>query len=772
MIVTRTWLQEFIDISKISTDEICKTLNSIGLEVDSVAQLTVPSKVVVGKVLEKSKHPDADKLSVCLVDIGQEVVQIVCGAKNVDEDQYVPVAIVGCELNSDFKIKPAKLRGVPSNGMICSSTEIGLPKLNDGILVLDHSIGELVLGKELKEFSVFNDEIIEIELTANRGDCLSINGIARELSTCYNLPLFEEEKSLNYNEFGIGQVLEIECASNIDSSLIFKAANFSQFKLPVLHKIRLALIDAYNGNEIEDALTYVTHSLGVILNAYAQKDAACKGDLALLHIKKDKNGFDCVYGNDFLCTLGVNAQKPHTDDEIYIIQASYTDPEVLARRVFDTKIKTGDLYYKSSRGSEPNIKAGIDYFTTFVSKYGAQIYAGSETFIEDKEKITLDICTKKVNAIIGQKIPKAKIENILNALGFEVKDGVSGVLSIKIPLFRHDIKNIADVTEEIVRIIGIDNIQSKPLCIDEVNRGNKVSNDLIKKNILRSRAIANGFFETITYVFSSKELLEKYGFETVTDKKDLLNPITQELNTYRTTCLLNLVQACSNNFKLGFKKVALFEIGTIFNLQRDEFKKVSFIYSGDKELEDVSNHGKPQNITFFEFAQKVLTCVGQFEIQPMTTIQNGFIHPYQSGVIIMNHKEVGYISKLHPSVAADFDLPDSFIAQIDFDAIENGLQKAQSYSKFQASKRDLSIIAPKSLAFKEIKNVIASINNESIKQFNLVDIYSDEKLGDKQSLTIRFVLQNEHKTLEEEEITGTMNQILEQLQSHLSVGLR
>jgi phenylalanyl-tRNA synthetase beta chain len=156
----------------------------------------------------------------------------------------------------------------------------------------------------------------------------------------------------------------------------------------------------------------------------------------------------------------------------------------------------------------------------------------------------------------------------------------------------------------------------------------------------------------------------------------------------------------------------------------------------------------------------------------MTTIQNGFIHPYQSGGIIMNHKEVGYISKLHPSVAADFDLPDSFIAQIDFDAIENGLQKAQSYSKFQASKRDLSIIAPKSLAFKEIKNVIASINNESIKQFNLVDIYSDEKLGDKQSLTIRFVLQNEHKTLEEEEITGTMNQILEQLQSHLSVGLR
>lgn len=772
MIVTRTWLQEFIDISKTSTDEICKTLNSIGLEVDSVSKIAVPSGVVIGKVLEKSKHPDADKLNVCLVDIGNEVVQIVCGAKNVDEDQYVPVATVGCDLGNDFKIKPAKLRGVPSNGMICSSTEIGLPKLNDGILVLDNSIGELILGKELNAYTAFNDDIIEIDLTANRGDCLSINGIARELSTCYNLPLFEEEKSLNYNEFGIGQVLEIECASNIDSSLIFKAANFASFKLPLLYKIRLALIDAYSGNEIEDALTYVIHSLGVILSAYAKKDASSKGDLALLHIKKDKNGFDCVYGKDYLSTVGVSVEKTQAQDEIYIIQASYIEPDLLARKVFETKIKTGDIYYKSSRGSEPNIKAGIDYFTTFISKFGAQIYAGSETFVEDKEKITLDICTKKVNAIIGQKTSKAKIENILNALGFEVKDGASGVLSIKIPLFRHDIKNIADVTEEIVRIIGIDNIQSKPLAIDEVNRTNKVSNDLIKKNVIRTKAIVNGFFETITYVFSSKELLEKYGFETVDDKKDILNPITQELNTYRTTCLLNLAQACSNNFKLGFKKVALFEIGTVFNAHRNEFKKVSFIYSGDKESEDVGNHGKPQNITFFEFAQKVLNCVGQFEIQPMSSIPNDFIHPYQSGVIIMNNKEVGYISKMHPSVAADFDLPDTFIAQIDFDAIENNLKKASAYSKFQASKRDLSIIAPKSLTFKAIKTVINNINNETIKQFNLVDIYSDEKLGDNQSLTIRFVLQSEHKTMEEEDITNTMNQILEELQSQLSVGLR
>ena len=242
MIITRTWLEEFIDISRISTDEICKTLNSIGLEVDSVEKISIVPKVVIGKVLEKEKHPDADKLNICQVDLGTQTVQIVCGAKNVDAGQFVPVATVGCDMGNDFIIKEAKLRGVESNGMICSATELGLSKLNDGILELDNSIGELILGKELREYPKLNDEIIEIELTANRGDCLSINGIARELSAFYNIPFIEFDKQINYNNFGIGQVLEVECDSNIQSSLIFKAIDFSQFKLSVLHKLRTAFL--------------------------------------------------------------------------------------------------------------------------------------------------------------------------------------------------------------------------------------------------------------------------------------------------------------------------------------------------------------------------------------------------------------------------------------------------------------------------------------------------------------------------------------------------
>ncbi len=773
MIITRNWLQEFIDISKISTDDICKTLNSIGLEVDSVEKVLIAPKVVVGKVTQKEKHPDADKLNICQVDLGDEQVQIVCGAKNVDAGQYVPVATVGCNLGGGFKIKKAKLRGVESNGMICSSTEIGLPQINDGILVLDNSIGELVLGKELNEYKLINDDIIEIELTANKGDCLSINGVARELSAFYNIPLNEFEKNVNYNEIGIGQVLEVECDSNIDSSLIYKAVDFSDFKLPVVQKLRVGAIGKYNDeNDIQNVLSYVTHCNGVILNAYAKDKADSTDNLSVLHVKKDEKGFDNVYGKEQLSKIAIVHEEVVPSELNFIVEASYVNPELLAKQVFETKIKTGDVYYRSSRGSEPDIQYGIDYFTTLTSKFGALIYKGAETFIEDKEKAILDVDVNKVNAIIGQDVPKLDIERILNSLGFEVKDGANGILSVKIPLFRHDIKNIADITEEIVRIIGIDNIKSKPLAIDEVNRVNKTSNDLVKKNKLRFKAIENGFFETLTYVFSSRESLEKYNFPVVKEELDILNPIAKELNTFRSTILLNLVEACSNNFKNGNRSTAFFEIGTVFDENRSESKKISFVQTGAKELEDISNSGKPSNIDFFSFAKKILNTVGKFDLEEMSEISNSFVHPYQNANVIVESKVIGYISKLHPSVAEEYDLNDTFIAEIDFDAIANDLIKVDTYSKFQASKKDLSIIAPKSLKYKEIKDVINGINDKNIKQFNLIDIYNDEKLGENESLTIRFVLQNDEKTLEEEDITKSMDGVLKALEEKLSITIR
>jgi phenylalanyl-tRNA synthetase beta chain len=208
MIVTRRWLEEFIDLNGISIQKIIDTLNLIGQEVEGYKKVEVPQNVVVGKVIECKKHPNADKLNLTKVDVGEEILQIVCGASNVDVDQFVPVAKIGAVLGDNFKIKKAKLRGVESFGMICSSTEIGLPKLNDGILVLDDSLGELKVGEYVGKY--LNDEIIELGVTANRGDCFSIRGIARELSAGLDIPLKSIDFSFEELKEGIGRIVNIK----------------------------------------------------------------------------------------------------------------------------------------------------------------------------------------------------------------------------------------------------------------------------------------------------------------------------------------------------------------------------------------------------------------------------------------------------------------------------------------------------------------------------------------------------------------------------------
>ena len=774
MIVTRQWLQEYIDISKISTQSMCKALNSIGLEVDSTHRTLIPNNVVVGFVKSKEKHPDADKLNVCQVDIGSKIEQIVCGAKNVAAGQYVAVATVGAVLGEDFKIKKAELRGVPSNGMICSSTEIGLPKINDGIMELDNSIGELKIGKELNEYSLINDEVIEIELTANRGDCLSINGVARELSTYFNIPMKNVDSIVNSNNKGIGQVFDVTFDMNCESNLIYKAASIEDFKLDLLHILRASTIEQLKDTDIETAVAYSTHASGVLLNVYTQAVANEQSDkLSTLHITKDDDGFDTVVGKVLVSSIGIETGKIEKLSNEVIIEASYINPDQLAQHVFEKKKKTGEIYYKASRGSEPNLESGIDAVISLLSHNGATIYNGSKNFINDVSETTINVNNKRLNSIIGQNITPSKVSQILTSLGFFVKQDGQNTINVTIPAFRHDIKNIADVTEEIVRIIGIDKIKSKPLEIKELNNINETSKKLILKNEIRTKSIENGFFETLTYVFTNKELLEKYKFPTVIKSKEILNPIVNELNTFRTTMALNFVQAVSHNSKQGYKSIGLFEIGTIFNKNREETKTLGFIFSGELESPSIANKAKPLSIDFFSFSQKLSSIIGEFELETMKKVDNDFIHPYQNATITKNGKAIGHVYKIHPTVAKDFDISnDTFISEIDFDLLNDETIIATHISKFQSSKRDLSIITPKNLEYKNIKKAINALKINEIKQFNLVDIYTDEKLGENESLTIKFILQSETKTFEESDINEIMDTVLAKLEKDLKIGLR
>jgi phenylalanyl-tRNA synthetase beta chain len=776
MIVIRNWLQEFIDISHISTKDICNALNSIGLEVDGVEKCFIPNGVVVGRIISCQKHPKADKLNICQVDIGTaSTIQIVCGASNVTKNQFVPVATVGTNLSDNFIIKKTKIREIDSYGMICSSAEIGLSELNDGILELDDSIGDLIIGKELNEYPILSFETIQIELTANRGDCLSINGIARELSAYFNIPFHKQEYNIKSNNLAIGQILDVKCDSKLDSNFIFRASDIENLKLPLLYKLRMALVGIKKNTDIETAVAYSTHATGVLLNVYTRAivNNNEQNDIVSLSIKKDNNGFDTVNGKVLLSTVGIETGCIVKEDNKIIIEASYTNSKFLSQRVFDTKRQTGDIYYRASRGSEPDLQLGMDYLTGLLSSCGSLIYNGSEQYVEDLEEKILLVNLSKINAIIGEEIPKDRIVSILIGLKFKVKDNKDNLISIIVPPFRHDIENIADVAEEIVRIIGIDNIKAKPLAISETNRTNKISNQLKLINEIRNNAIANGFFETITYIFSQRDILEKYNFEVVDANKDILNPIVKELNTFRTTLELNLIQAVSNNIKLGYKSIALFESGIVFDKSRKEHKSLTFVFSGAKEYESIMNAGKPEAIDFFGFSQKIANIIGDFKLESMDNILNDFIHPYQNANIFIDKKNIGNIYKLHPNIARDFDIfDDTFIATIKFDMLKNNLVQVVDISKYQMSKRDLSIVVPKNISYKEIRETIDLLNIEEIKQYNLIDIYTDKTLENSESLTIRFVLQSNYKTLQEDDINKIINRIVDSLKEKLNLILR
>lgn len=782
MIITRSWLNEFIDISKVSTDDICAKLNSIGLEVDSVKSINIPDGIIVGYVTECEKHPNADKLNVCKVDTGSRISQIVCGASNVAKGQYVPVATIGTKFENGLEIKPVKLRGVDSEGMICSSSEIGLPKLNDGILVLDNTIGELEIGKSLKEYSILDDDIIEIELTANRGDCLSIYGVARELSTALNLPL----KEVNFYEsedygLGVGRVLHIQHEGEMDASLLYKVVNIKALENSLKIDLRLGLVEESKENMLDTILQYVTYTTGVILRVYKHSLFLDKPDSekAEFKVKKDNSGFDTIYFNEKeLSIVGVsqdeNSKAIGSENEKVIIEASYIDPEVISKNIYKHKMKTDVLYYRTSRGSEPNLENGINYLCYIFQKYfNVEIFAGANELMKEKGEVVLSISASKIGNIIGQKIENARIVSILKSLGFKVSvDLEDDNLIISVPDFRHDIKSGQDIVEEIVRIVGIDNIKSNPLNFKEANRFNSDYYEFKNRRDIRVKAIANGFFEAVTYVFSSKEMLAKYGFETINENLELLNPIVNDLNTLRTTTLVNLLKAVEQNIKFGKKSVKLFEIGSVFNAKREEFTKIGFIFSGQVEKELFLNSGKPKEIDFYTFVDKLNSIIGNFELKKMEEIDNRLIHPHQSANIFFNGKKVGFISKLHLDIAKELDLPDTFIAEIDFKAIDFNLKEAHEFSKFQASTRDLSLIAPKNLEFFKIREEINSLNLSILKDIYPLDIYTSEELGENMSLTIRMILQSMEKTLEEEDINAVTDTILKHLQNSLNIGLR
>ncbi|AHN42192.1 phenylalanine--tRNA ligase subunit beta [Helicobacter pylori] len=756
-------LNVFVDTPK-DIAKLCEDLSRLGLEVESCIPCVAPKNVVVGKVLEKAPHKNAEKLSVCQVDVGKEVLQIVCGAKNVAPNQFVPVALNGALIGSTT-IATTELRGVESCGMICSSNELGFPKINDGILELDESVGELFLGKELNEYAPFNTHVLEISLTPNRGDCLSVLGISREISAFYRTPL-KPIKALNFTPKS--DLITLCADENIESHLAYYLVCNHSLKTPLNVKLSLAHNNALSENDLNNFIEFSMHFSGVVMNAYSLD--ATPIDLS---VKNDENNLESVYINhQKRSTIAIKHQDQKDLSECLLLEASYTDPISLSLKLHALKDKTlqkdNALIYRSTRGSNPNLSDGLNFLSTHLK---AAILESKQTKHALKDR-TLKFKLEDITEILGLAIEEETIQSILKNLGFKVStkepNSKPQILEVVAPNFRHDIKTIQDIAEEILRFVGIDHLTSKPL--DSVS--NKKSNPHYDTHRffenLKHKALACGFKEVIHYVFYSKEKQQKLGFEVLEDPLELQNPITTELNTLRTSLVCGLLDASLRNKNLGFKSIALYEKGSVYNSKREEIQKLGFLASGLQKKESYPD-AKGKAWDFYSFAECVSKVIGDFSLEKLTT-QAPINHPYQSAKIIQNHKIIGVIAKIHPKVIQELDLFESYYAEIDAFKLKRPAMLLKPFSIYPSSVRDLTLIIDENTAFSRIKKTLKDAQIPNLSEILPLDIFkeSDNTIA----LSVRCVIYSLEKTLNDEEVNSAVQKALEILEKEFNARLK
>ncbi|WQW36971.1 phenylalanine--tRNA ligase subunit beta [Helicobacter pylori] len=744
--------------------KLCENLSCLGLEVESCVSCIAPKNVVVGKVLEKAPHKNAEKLSVCQVDVGKEVLQIVCGAKNVAPNQFVPVALNGALIGSTT-IAKTELRGVESHGMICSSSELGFPKINDGILELDESVGELVLGKELNEYAPFNTHVLEISLTPNRGDCLSVLGIAREISAFYHTPL-KPIKALNFTPKS--DLITLSVGENIESHLAYYLVCNHSLKTPLNVKLSLAHNNALSENDLNNFIEFSAHFSGVIMNAYSLNKTPMD-----LSVKNDENNLESVYINhQKRSTIAIKHQVQKDLSEYLLLEASYIDPISLSLKLHALKDKTlqkdNALIYRSARGSNPNLSDGLNFLSAHLK---ATILESKQTKHSLKDR-TLTFQLEDITEILGLAVEKEKIQGILKSLGFKVSVKESNskpqILEVIVPNFRHDIKTIQDIAEEILRFVGIDNLASKPLhCVSSKNSNPHYDTHRFFEN-LKHKALACGFKEVVHYVFYSKEKQQKLGFEVLEDSLELQNPITTELNTLRTSLVCGLLDASLRNKNLGFKSIALYEKGSVYNAKREEIQKLGFLASGLQKKESYPD-AKGKAWDFYSFAECVSKVIGDFSLEKLTA-QTPINHPYQSAKIIQNHEIIGVIAKIHPKVIQELDLFESYYAEIDASKLKRPAMLLKPFSIYPSSVRDLTLIIDENTAFSKIKKALKDAQIPNLSEILPLDIFkeSDNAIA----LSVRCVIHSLEKTLNDEEVNSAVQKALEILEKEFNARLK
>lgn len=799
MKISNNWLKDYIK-TDLKTEKIGEYLTDIGLEVEGIEKYeSVKGSlegIVVGKVLTCEQHPNADKLKKTTVDVGNgKILNIVCGAPNVAAGQIVPVAVVGTKIHTkdgnSFDIKEAKIRGEVSQGMICAEDEMGLSDNHGGIMILDETYK---IGDDFsKYFELSNDEVYEIGLTPNRTDAMSHYGVARDLNAFLvsNQMKSEFEKAVSKPLTIEGTTdfqLEVEDSELCPRYIGAVIENVKVSESPNWLKNRLKAIGLSPINNIVDITNFILHGFGQPLHAFdADK---IKGKKVKVGVNKEGTKFTTLDGteralngseimikdgeNNPMCIAGVFGGQNSgvsNDTKTIFLESAYFNPIAVRKGAKFHGLNT-DASFRFERGVDPNnVQTAITHAISMMEEISGGKLVGPllEHYPKKIEDHYVILRFSKVEQILGTKIHKEKIKEILKSLDINVLNEIQNGLEISVPAYRADVTREIDVIEEILRIYGYNKIDSPQ----------KISFTPVKLSFDDQDALENSWARTLQSN-GFNEVMNN-SLTTVKDETDavkLLNPLSGDLAFMRTSLMEGLLENADYNIKRKNSDIKFFELGKIYHKREgkyEERKQLAILVSGRNVAE---NWLQPKSATDFYYLKsyvKILLDKLNLNIEEKSLEDARFSDALE---LVSEGKTIARLGKVSPQSLKDADLDqDCFYAEIELETCQSLRSKENlkfvDIPKFNKIRRDLALLIDKNISYNDLYKSAKKNPSKYLKNINLFDVYEGKNLPEgKKSYAMSFELLNEEKTLEEKEISEVMNSLIKSFQKEFSAELR
>lgn len=771
---SQQWLYSWVN-PDLSADQLAHLLTMAGLEVEET-RLAAPTftGVVIAEVKSVIKHPDADRLNITQVDAGTgELIQIVCGAPNVQPGIKVPCALPGAILPGDFKIKPTKMRGQVSNGMLCSAKELGLPDEVNGLLILP---ADAPIGENIRNYLELDDHLLTLKITPNRADCLSIKGIAREVGALTQSKLHPIEIVPVQANIEDRQPASIEAPQDCGRFLtrVIRGVN-SQSATPAWLKQRLERSGLRSINALVDIGNYVMLELGQPMHMFDADKITGK-----LNIRRAYDGETITCLNDKTVTLCSNTlvvadekqvlsiaglmggveSSVTNDTHNVVIESAWFTPDIIAGKARQYGFGS-DSSFRFERGVDFNLQQqAIERATALIQEIcGGDIGNITEATgnLPDTKKVR--VRTNRVAKVLGVNISAENIGIILQHLGLNPQICEDG-FTVTSPSFRFDIEIEADLIEEIGRVFGYDNIP------DNHTNGklNMVALPETQKPLFSvyHQLANNGYQEVVSYAFVEEAWEQDLAGNT--NPIRLQNPIASQLSVMRSTLFGGLIEILHNNLNRKQNRVRLFEVARVFHKQNEAYvqtKKIAGLAYGSALPEQWA--ATTRNVDFYDVKNDIAGLISADTVE-YRAAEHPALHPGRTAEIIIADKVVGVIGELHPRWTQKYDLPQSpILFELNLSAVlSQDRITYQPVSKFQPVRRDLAFILPEQITAEQLLNTLTSVKHSSIQEIAIFDVYRGKGVPENmKSLAVKIILQSPEQTLTDEEVDSVITKLID-----------